>query len=122
MKVSITFDSLEEALTYGISFNPPGEVAAKAEKPAPKKAAKKPAAAKKEESPAEEETDEEASLDTLKVVFQALVKGGKREEALELLKKYKVKKIHEVAEEDMPAMQADAQALLDDDAEADPFG
>ena len=120
MKISVIFDSMEEALEYGFSFNPAGEAATptpeKSEKPA--KAAKPKAKAKVEDTPAEK-TEGGADLDSLKDVFQKLVKSGKRDGALELLKKYKIKKIHEVAEEDMEAMQEDAQALLDAPEEED---
>jgi len=122
-QVVLSFDTPEEAAEFLTLYSegaPTPE--AEPEKPAkPDKKAAKPKAkpkAKKDTPPDDE--DGEATLDSLKTVFQALVKGGKRDEALELLAKYKVKKIHEVAEEDMAAIQEDAQALLE--AEDDPFG
>jgi hypothetical protein len=124
MKISVIFDSIEEAADYGFGFNTVGETAQAPtqEKEKAAKPDKKPAKPEKVVAPAAEETGDEATLDSLKDVFQKLVKGGKRDGALELLKKYKVKKIHEVAEEDMESMQNDAMELLDAEDEDDELG
>lgn len=118
MKVSITyeFDSIEEAAASLATE----EVVPTPEKPA--KAAKKPAKTTKKKPTSEPEVEDtagEIDLDGLRAVFQELVKGGKRPEALELLKKYKIAKIHEVDPDDMEAMYEDAVELRD--AEEDPL-
>ena len=123
MKVSITFefDSEEEAaaaLADGIGGVAQPAAPAKPDKP--KKAAKKPAkAAKKEPEPGPEDDEDGVTIDTLRETFQALVKVGKRPDALKLLKKYGVSKIHEVSEDDMAAMYNDAIALAGETEEED---
>jgi len=120
MKISVIFDSLEEAQAFGINIATPednsGKVAETESKPKAKAKPKTKPKAKPKAKPKKEEVQDEEegiTLDDLRTVFQGLVKDGKRPEALALLKKYGVGKIHEVEEEDMEGLYNDALKLAE---------
>lgn len=95
MKITVTFDSLEEFQVY-MNTGAPAPAAQTAQE-APKKPAPKKVPEKVEEAPAAEKSD--IGETEIKVLLSEKLKAGKKAQVKELFTKYGVEKLSELIEQ-----------------------
>lgn len=114
MKITCTFDTYEEFLAFMAGKQQTAEKAVKKEEP---KAVKEEPAPQEPEQPAEElPFEEEKPAVDITVVRKTLTKLNKamgKNVAKELIKEFGVTKLTEVSADDLPALLAKAEGMLD---------